>query len=141
MAKYFTLREMTYSDTAKKYGIDNTPSLGVIEHLNELMNFLDPLREVWGSPITVNSGYRCEYLNTKVGGSPTSVHKRGWAVDLSVKKNKMEEFKQFVKDYLKDKKFDQCLIEKNSKTGAEWVHIGLYSNTRTQRCQMKIMVV
>ena len=45
MAKYFTLKEMTYSDTAKKYGIDNTPPAGVIVHLNELMLFLDPLRE------------------------------------------------------------------------------------------------
>lgn len=141
MAKYFTLKEMTYSDTAKKYGIDNTPSPGVIEHLNELMNFLDPLREAWGSPITVNSGYRCEYLNTKVGGSPTSVHKRGWAADLVPKNGKMKEFKKFIKEYLKDKKYDQCLIEKNSKTGVEWVHVGLYNNARLQRCQMKIMVV
>jgi hypothetical protein len=45
MSKYFTLKEMTYSDTAKKYGIDNTPSPSVIEHLNELMIFLDGLRE------------------------------------------------------------------------------------------------
>ena len=141
MAKYFTLKEMTYSDTAKKYGIDNTPPAGVIVHLNELMLFLDPLREAWGSPITVTSGYRCEYLNRKVGGSSTSVHKRGWAVDLVPKNGKMREFKKFVKEYLKDKKYDQCLIEKNSKTGSEWVHIGLYSNTRLQRKQMKIMVV
>lgn len=141
MAKYFTLKEMIYSDTAKKYGINNTPSQSVIEHLNELMNFLDGLRVAWGSPITVTSGYRCHYLNQKVGGSSTSVHKRGWASDLIPKNGKMKEFKKFVKEYLKDKNYDQCLIEKNSKTGAEWVHIGLYSNTKTQRRQMKIMVV
>ena len=119
MSKYFTLKEMTYSDTAKKYGIDNTPTQGVIEHLNELMDFLDPLREAWGSPITVTSGYRSAYLNSKVGGSSTSVHKRGWACDLVPKNGKMKEFKKFVKEYLKDKKYDQCLIEKNSKTGVE----------------------
>lgn len=141
MAKYFTLKEMTYSDTAKKYGIDNTPSASVIEHLKELMEFLDGLREAWGSPINVTSGYRCHYLNTKVGGSITSVHKRGWAADLQVKNGKMKEFKKFVKEYLKDKKYDQCLIERNSKTGAEWIHIGLYNNLKQQRCQMKIMVV
>ena len=141
MSKYLTLKEMTYSDTAKKYGIDNTPSPSVIEHLNELMIFLDGLREAWGSPITISSGYRSEYLNKKVGGSSTSVHKRGWAADLVVNKTRMQEFKRFVKDYLKDKIYDQCLIEKNSKTGAEWIHIGLYNNSRLQRCQMKIMVV
>lgn len=141
MSKYFTLKEMIYSDTAKKYGIDNTPSTSVIQHLEELMKFLDGLREAWKSPIKVNSGYRCEYLNKKVGGSSTSVHKRGWAADLVPSNGKMYEFKKFVKEYLKDKKYDQCLIEKNSKTGSEWVHIGLYNNTRMQRKQMKIMVV
>lgn len=139
MAKYFTLKEMYASDTAKKYGIDNTPPPSVIVHLNELMNFLDGLRAAWGSPIIVTSGYRCHYLNTKVGGSSTSVHKRGWAADLQPKNGKMQAFKKFCVDYLKDKKFDQCLLEK-SKT-SEWVHIGLYNNSGLQRRQIKNMNV
>lgn len=139
MSKYFTLKEMIYSETAKKYGIDNTPSTSVIAHLNELMNFLDGLRAAWGSPIIVTSGYRSHYLNTKVGGSSTSVHKRGWAADLVPKNGKMQEFKKFCVTYLKDKKFDQLLLEK-SKT-SEWVHVGLYSNSRQQRKQVKNMNV
>lgn len=119
MSKYFTLEEMTYSDTAKKYGIDNTPPQSVIAHLNELMEFMDGLRAAWGSPITVTSGYRSEYLNSKVGGSPTSVHKRGFACDTTPKNGRMKEYKKFVVEYLKDKSFDQALIEKNSKTGTE----------------------
>lgn len=139
MAKYFTLKEMYASDTAKKYGIDNTPPANIIVHLNELMNFLDGLRIAWGSAIIVKSGYRCHYLNQKVGGSSTSVHKRGWAADLQPKNGKMKEFKKFCVEYLADKKFDQCLLEK-SKT-SEWVHIGLYNNSGLQRKQIKNMNV
>lgn len=139
MSKYFTLKEMCASDTARKYGIDNTPSISVINHLNELMNFLDDLREAWGSAVIVTSGYRSHYLNAKVGGSPTSVHKRGWAADLVPKNGKMKEFKKFVVEWIKDKKWDQLLLEKNKTS--EWVHIGLYSNSRQQRKQIKNMNV
>lgn len=138
MSQYFTLKEMCESETAKKYGIDNTPSASVITHLNELMNFLDELRIAWGSAIIVTSGYRCHYLNQKVGGSSTSVHKRGWAADLKPKNGKIEEFKKFCADWIKDKNWDQLLLEKN-KNGSEWVHIGLYSNSGQQRKQIKIM--
>lgn len=139
MAKYFTLKEMYASDTAKKYGIDNTPDATAIKHLNELMTFLDGLREAWGSPIIVTSGYRCHYLNQKVGGSSTSVHKRGWAADLVPKNGKMKEFKAFCVNWIKDKKWDQLLLEKSSTS--EWIHIGLYSNSGLQRKQIKNLVV
>lgn len=141
MAKYFTLKEMTRSETAKKYGIDNTPSPEIVEHLNELMEFLDPLREAWGSAIKVTSGYRCPKLNSLVKGSATSVHKIGYASDLKPVNGKIEDFKTFVKNYLKDKKFDQCILEKSKTTGDQWVHIGLYNNAHKQRCQIKLMTV
>ena len=140
MAQYFTLKEMCESETAKKYGIDNTPSTAVIAHLTELMNFLDGLRIAWGTPIIVTSGYRSHYLNQKVGGSPTSVHKRGWAADLKPKNGNMEEFKKFCTEWIKDKEWDQLLLEKN-KNGSEWVHVGLYSNSGLQRKQIKNMNV
>ena len=65
--KYFTIEELCYSDTAKKHKIDNTPNEEIIEHLTEFTeNVLDKLREVWGSPIKVSSGYRCDELNKKL---------------------------------------------------------------------------
>lgn len=128
---YFTVAELFASDTAKKYGIDNTPNSIVISHLQQLINFLNPLREAWGSAIRVNSGYRCEKLNRFVGGSKTSSHLIGYGVDLIPVNEKMDAFKKFIIDYMKNKMFDQCIIEKSGKT--EWVHIGLYNLKGQQR--------
>ena len=58
--KYFTIVELTKSATASRRGIDNTPSSTIKANLTELVdNILDPLREAWGAPIIVSSGYRC----------------------------------------------------------------------------------
>ena len=76
--KYFTIKELCKSNTAIKYGIDNTPTPEVEQNLIALIeNVLDPLREAWGSPIIINSGYRCPILNKAVGGSKTSSHMSG----------------------------------------------------------------
>lgn len=128
---YFTIAELCASDTAKKYGIDNTPNSIVISHLQQLINFLNPLREAWGSAINVTSGYRCEKLNRFVGGSKTSSHLIGYGVDLIPVNGKMDAFKKFIIDYMKNKMFDQCIIEKLGKT--EWIHIGLYNLKGQQR--------
>ncbi len=82
--KYFTINELTRSTTARLNGIDNTPSQQVINNLTALVdNVLDPLREAWGKPIHVNSGYRCKALNTAVGGVPASQHMLGEAADIT----------------------------------------------------------
>lgn len=84
MGKYFTVKELTRSTTAQRRGIDNTPGdkeIGAMETL--IATVLDPLREAWGKPITVNSGYRCPALNRAVGGTATSHHLRGMAADIT----------------------------------------------------------
>ena len=82
--KYFTIEELTRSTTARLRGIDNSPSQQVINNLIALVdNVLDPLREAWGKPIHVNSGYRCRALNKAVGGVPASQHMRGEAADIT----------------------------------------------------------
>ena len=128
---YFTIAELCASDTAKKYNIDNTPNPIIISHLQQLINFLNPLRETWGSAIKVTSGYRCKRLNDMVGGSKTSSHMIGYGVDLVPANGKMDVFKKFVVDYMKTRIFDQCIIEKSGKT--EWIHIGLYNAKGQQR--------
>lgn len=140
MANYFTVQELCKSDTAVANKIDNTPNATVKSHLNELIKFLNPLREAWGSPILVTSGYRSKKLNRLVGGSPSSVHMIGYAVDLVPKNGKMTDFKKFVRNYLKDKKFDQCIIERNARN-SEWIHLGLKNNSGMQRRQIFNMVV
>lgn len=128
---YFTIAELYASDTAKKYNIDNTPNSIITSHLQQLINFLNPLREAWGSAIKVSSGYRCDKLNRFVGGSKTSSHLIGYGVDLIPANGKMDDFKKFIVDYMKTRMFDQCIIEKSGKT--EWIHIGLYNNKGQQR--------
>ena len=82
--KYFTIEELTRSTTARQRGIDNTPSQQVIDNLTALVNnVLDPLRQAWGKPIHVNSGYRCPALNKAVGGVPHSQHMLGEAADIT----------------------------------------------------------
>ena len=83
--KYFTLKELTRSETAQSLGIDNTPPSSAVQALHELVDHvLDPVREAWGDPIHVNSGYRCPELNNAVGGAPNSQHQRGEAADITV---------------------------------------------------------
>ncbi|MBR5148729.1 MAG: peptidase M15 [Bacteroidaceae bacterium] len=82
--KYFKIQELVRSTTAEACGIDNTPSAGAVPLMVELIDkVLDPLRERWGVPIYVTSGYRCEELNARVGGSKTSYHLRGMAADIT----------------------------------------------------------
>lgn len=107
--KHFTISELTHSDKARELHIDNTPfSYEVVDNLTNLTeNLLDPIREAWGKPIIITSGYRSDALNKAVGGSKTSAHRFGLAVDV-VPKNMadFDEFAAFVKDYLKDKDYD-----------------------------------
>lgn len=73
--KYFSIEELCASSTAKARKIDNTPSQEAVNNLIKLVdNVLDPLRELYGKPIKVNSGYRCPQLNKAVGGVSNSEH-------------------------------------------------------------------
>ena len=82
--KYFKIEELTHSQAAKAHSIANVPTAEALKNLELLVcNVLDPLRERWGVPIYVNSGYRCPALNRKVGGSKTSYHLRGMAADIT----------------------------------------------------------
>ena len=83
-ASYFTLSELTYSATATAHSIQNVPSAEAVRNLELLVSrVLDPLRERWGVPIYVTSGYRCAELNARVGGSKTSYHLQGMAADIT----------------------------------------------------------
>lgn len=84
LSKNFSLREFEKSDTASMLGIDNTiKSKDVKDNIKELVdNILQPLRDSWGKPLFVNSGYRCIKVNKAVGGVPTSQHVIGQAADI-----------------------------------------------------------
>lgn len=134
---YFTIEELCKSATATKLGLDNTPTATEKKHLQELIDkLLDPLRIAWGSPIIVTSGFRSFKLNTAVKGSKTSAHSRGYAGDLVPSNGNIKEFKEFVRNWLKNGSisWDQYIEEKNS-SGSEWCHLSLYNSTGGQRKQ------
>lgn len=84
LSKYFSLPEMTVSNTAIKYRIDNTPTFVQRNNLVYLANnTLDLIRSLWGKPLHVNSGFRCYLLNREVGGAPNSMHTLGCAADVT----------------------------------------------------------
>lgn len=134
--KHFRLEEFLTSSTARQKSIENTPSWEVVEHLNELALFLDEMREAWGSGIKVTSGFRIEALNKAVGGVSNSAHMSGYAADLMPSNGRFEAFVGFLKIWLKDKGFDQCIVEENRKKGAKWVHFSLKHKDGRQRRQL-----
>ena len=123
--RYFSIAELTQSATAKRLGIDNTPSDNIKKNLTLFIEkVLDPIREDWGGPIIVSSGYRCPELNAKVGGAKTSGHLYGYCADLQVKggMKKMREFADFIFEWMKDHKmkFDELIWEHSG--GVTWLH-------------------
>lgn len=130
-SEYFELEEFLVSSTARQKSIENVPSWEVVQNLRSLAQFLDWLRQDWGSGIRITSGFRCEKLNKAVGGQPSSLHLKGWAADIQPVNGKMKEFKKFVVEWAKDKLFDEIILEHNKKT--EWIHIQMWSNNGFQR--------
>lgn len=122
--KYFSINELCHSDTAIAKGIDNTPSEEVKANLAALIeNVLDPLREAYGKPIYVNSGYRCPALNKAVGGVSNSEHLIGCAADIDTN-NKEENRKLFELAQELNLPFRQLIDEANMS----WVHISYNAN-------------
>ena len=137
--KFFSIEELTQSATAKRLGIDNTPSDKIKNNLTLFINtVLDPIREDWGSPIIVSSGYRCPELNKAVGGANTSGHQYGYCADLQVKggMKKIRELADFILKWMKDHnmKWDEILFEHSS--GVTWLHFCWIGKDGKQR--MKI---
>lgn len=129
--KYFTFNEFERSDTAYRFAIDNSipePSKANIAEFVD--NILDPLREAWGKPIIVTSGYRSSALNKAVGGVPTSMHLSGRAADITTG-NEVDNRRlyQLAVD-MKLPYFE--LIGK--KYGFKWLHIS-YDPLRQQRIE------
>lgn len=126
--KYFTIKELCASSTAAQKGIDNTPSSEIVGNLEQLVNkVLDPLREEFGKPIIVNSGYRSLELNRAIGGAKNSQHTLGQAADISggsiIENKKLFDLAQQL-----NLPFDQLIDEKDFS----WVHISYSPRNRKQ---------
>ena len=133
--KDFTIQELTKSATASRKGINNTPDESVKRNLNLLVdNILDPLREAYGAPIIVTSGYRCGRLNKAVGGAAKSQHMYGQAADIRTVSDKPSDNKKLF-DLIRELKlpYDQLIDE----YGYNWVHVSYSSRHRRQILHIK----
>lgn len=129
LSKNFTLEEMEASDTARRLGICNKAPSEVIKNLGYLtQNFLQPLRDKLGKAILILSGYRNELLNKRVGGSKTSQHRYGQAVDIQVIGMSPAELYLYIKQSGLD--YDQLILEETKN--AEWVHVSFTKHNRHQ---------
>ena len=120
---HFTMEELYASDTAKRLGINNKPSVQQMINLVYLAAYvLEPLRVAMGEPIPIGSGFRCQQLNKAVGGVYNSQHMKGQAADLCIGGDieKGKRWFNYIKDHLP---FDQLIWEHNPKTGSYWVHV------------------
>ena len=129
--KYFTIRELIKSTTAIKRNIDNSPSKEIERSLTALVEkVLDPLREAYGKPIIVTSGYRCPKLNAIVGSTPSSQHVKGEAADIKSVQDTPEENKKLFDLIVKLKlPFDQLINEHNY----DRVHVSYGARHRRQK--------
>ena len=117
--KHFTVAEFVRSEKADKRAIDNRLPKELLPNVQALVdNVLDPLREAYGKPITVTSGYRCPALNKAVGGSATSQHISGQAADITTGSRK-ENKRLFYLIQELGLPFDQLIDEKNFS----WLHV------------------
>ena len=125
LSEHFSLGEMTKSSSHPE--VYNIPSHEAIANLKRVCGWLEVLRERYGKPIIINSGYRSPQLNKKIGGVPMSNHLTGCAADIRVAN--MEQLIRYAAIILEyayetNQQFVELLIEKN-RYGAIWLHFAV----------------
>ena len=135
LSKNLALSEVTSSNTAKRKGISNMPTDEHIENFKKLAeNVFQPIREHFGVPIKISSGYRSAALNKAIGGSSTSQHCSGEAIDIDMDGTSITNAQIF--NYIKDNLvFDQMIWEFGTDKNPDWVHVS-YESTGKQRKQI-----
>jgi hypothetical protein len=137
LSKNLALAEVTRSETAKRNGISNMPTPEHIENFKKLAeNVFQPIREHFGVPIHISSGYRSAALNKAVGGSASSQHCTGEAIDIDMDGTSITNAQifNFIKDNLN---FDQLIAEFPVNSNPAWVHVS-YESTGKQRKQILV---
>jgi len=135
ISKHISYKEGTRSITALRKGINNIPNDYELANMETVAaNIFEPLREWVGGPIKINSFFRCDELNTAIGGSSNSQHCQGRAIDIDDTyghKTNAEMF-EYIKENLN---FDQIIWEFGTDTNPDWVHVSYVSEEQNRnRC-------
>lgn len=134
--KYFSIRELTKSMNAVKRGIDNTPNAEQRQSLIDLVeHVLDPLRERWGAPIIVSSGFRNPTVNRLAGGGANSQHLKGEAADIHTVSDSRSDNMRLLRSLLSsDIEFDNVIAENVDSYGRpDWIHVSFTSKRKNRK--------
>jgi hypothetical protein len=140
LSKSFTLNELTKSQEATRLGIDNIPNEQHIENLKILCEkILQPLRDYYGMPVSVSSGYRSVALCEAIGSSAKSQHTKGQAADFEIFGVANKELADFITQNLE---YDQCILEfwNENEPNSGWVHCS-YSKEGNRKQYLKAQKV
>jgi hypothetical protein len=132
LSPHFSLAELVKSQSASRHGISNNPGEVETQALKDICeDILEPLRSDMGFPIFISSGFRSTTLNRKIGGSTTSQHCKGEAVDIDNDGKNAEIFHWI----LENADFDQLIWEFGNASEPDWVHVS-YVKGRKNRGQI-----
>ena len=137
LSENFTLAELTISETGKRLGIKNVPNKEQIKALQLLcLKVLQTIRNHFGIPIHISSGFRIKELNKAIGGAGTSQHCRGEAADIDMDNTTVTNRQVF--DFIRlNLQFDQLIFEFGTSKNPDWVHVS-YNSNGNQRNQVLI---
>lgn len=137
LSEHLSLDEVTKSDTAKRKGISNQPTPEHLENFKKLaQNIFEPVRNHFGKPIHISSGYRSEALNKAIGGSLSSQHCKGEAIDIDMDGSSDGVTNVMVFNWIKQNlNFDQLIWEFGTDVAPDWVHVS-YASKGNQRKQV-----
>ena len=138
ISKHLSLAEVTRSETAKRKGISNMPTAEHLENFKALAeNVFEKVREHFGVPIHISSGYRSKELNYVIGGSLTSQHCLGEAIDIDMDGSDSEVTNKMVFDFIvANLDWDQIIHEFGTDSNPDWVHVS-YSKKKNRKQRLK----
>ncbi len=138
ISEHLSLGEVTRSETAKRKGISNTPTAEHLENFKILAeNVFEKIRTHFGVPIHISSGYRSKELNDAIGGSQTSQHSKGQAIDIDMDGSSNGVSNADVYNFIKDNlEFDQLIWEFGTDKNPDWVHVS-YVNGPNRKQKLK----
>ena len=128
LSPHFTITEFIKSQTAERKGIENMPNdKHVVAMMALCTNVLEPLREHFGKPIMINSGYRSAALCRAIGSKSTSQHCIGQGADIEIPGVSNAELAQYIADSME---YDQLILEcyeRSKGPSSGWVHVSYNS--------------
>ena len=132
LSEHFTFEELTVTSHTAFASQQKACGSVELESLKKVAQLLEIIREHFGSPVIVHSGFRCKALNTFIGGAKTSQHMVGEAADFHVEGYSLKEVFNYIKDN-KSIDFAQLILEGHSPSNPSWIHISIKSSAHPNR--------